>query len=62
MMTASEICAVCGKGTLRTVRGTYETEFVDRRGDVMPLFVPDVSSVECENCERFSRRCCYSID
>jgi putative zinc finger/helix-turn-helix YgiT family protein len=48
---ATEICAVCGKGTLHAHKGTYNTEFVDRGGNVQKLAVPNVLWQECDNCK-----------
>ena len=43
-------CPICGEGALTQKTGTYETQFQDRSGAVLPLYVPDVSWLECENC------------
>lgn len=45
-----ETCAVCGNSPLRTVRGTYETQFKDRYGNIQDLLVPDMAWQECDNC------------
>lgn len=47
---AGPACAMCGQGPLHAVKGTYETEFLDRDGEVQKLLVPDVTWNECENC------------
>ena len=47
---ANEICALCGKPSLRTFKGTYETQFIDREGTLQKVAVPDVVWQECANC------------
>lgn len=46
-----EVCPVCGKGKLRRVRGTYESQFLGRDGGVHNLAVPDVVWDECSECK-----------
>lgn len=48
-MTA-EICPICGRRNLRERKGTYETNFSDRNGEIHVLRVPHVSWKECDHC------------
>jgi putative zinc finger/helix-turn-helix YgiT family protein len=49
-MTAGN-CPICGCGTLHERKGTYETSFSDRNGDIHELRVPELSWQECDQCK-----------
>jgi putative zinc finger/helix-turn-helix YgiT family protein len=48
---ASLICPECKKDSLIEKRGEYETTYVDRNGHSQTLKVPDVTWLECTNCD-----------
>lgn len=48
---STEICPVCGRGTLQQITGMYETSLSDRNGEVRPLEIPGVTWKQCDQCK-----------
>ena len=46
----NEYCSECKRGVLIRQRGNYETVFVDQHGKTLPLRVPGMTWLECNEC------------
>ena len=46
-----ETCPICGHGNLHEQKGTYETSFSDRNGEIHELRVPNLVWQYCEKCK-----------
>jgi putative zinc finger/helix-turn-helix YgiT family protein len=43
-------CPICGQGELEYRDGSFETQYVNRRGSVLPLTVANVKRLHCNSC------------